>query len=306
MASIRYHLAMQPTARKTEHQLIATFTRAIEAAAVRPPGLVMGVGDDAAVLRPEARKDMVVTKDVQVEGRHFERGWLSGRELGWRLVAVNLSDLAAMGGAARYALLSRAGFRRSHNFAYRPACTGCAACVPVRVPVRDFAPGASLRRVERRNADLRAEHLPARATAEQYALFARYIGSRHGDGEMADMTYDDYLGMIEESGLDTRLAVFRDGDGQLQAACLLDRLGDGASAVYSYFTPKAAQRSLGTYMVLWLIQTLREQRLPYLYLGYWIASSRKMAYKVRFRPVELLTAEGWKRYGPGEGPQETP
>ncbi|HMB77985.1 MAG TPA: arginyltransferase [Kiloniellaceae bacterium] len=217
-----------------------------------------------------------------------------------------LTQLSAQDAADRYDALSQAGFRRSHNFAYRPACRQCNACIAVRVPVAAFRPSDSLKRVMRRNADLTGSFAEARGSAEHYDLFTRYIEARHGDGEMADMTYDDYLGMIEESGLDTRLAVFRDGDGQLQAACLLDRLGDGASAVYSYFTPKAAQRSLGTYMVLWLIQTLREQRLPYLYLGYWIASSRKMAYKVRFRPVELLTAEGWKRYGPGEGPQETP
>jgi thiamine-monophosphate kinase len=97
---------MQPQARRTEHQLIATFAKAIDAAGVRPPGVVVGVGDDAAVLRPESRRDTIVTNDVQVEGRHFERNWLSGRDLGWRLAAVNLSDIAAMGGEPRHALLS--------------------------------------------------------------------------------------------------------------------------------------------------------------------------------------------------------
>lgn len=91
---------------KTEHELIEAFARIIEAVGVQPPGLVLGVGDDTAVVRPETGKDTLITKDVQVEGRHFERRWLSGRELGWRLAAVNLSDIAAMGGEARYALLS--------------------------------------------------------------------------------------------------------------------------------------------------------------------------------------------------------
>jgi thiamine-monophosphate kinase len=97
---------MQQPTRKPEHDLIATFARAIEAAGVRPPGLVLGVGDDTAVVRAEPRRDTLITKDVQVEGRHFERHWLTGRELGWRLAAVNLSDIAAMGGEPRFALLS--------------------------------------------------------------------------------------------------------------------------------------------------------------------------------------------------------
>ena len=213
-----------------------------------------------------------------------------------------LTQISGEDASERYDELSRAGFRRSHSFAYRPACQDCAACVPVRVPVEAFRPSGSLKRIARRNADLKVRFTEARGTPEHFALFASYINARHGDGEMAEMTYDDYLGMVEESGLETAIAEFRDAEGQLLAACLLDWLGDGASAVYSFFAPEASDRSLGNYMVLWLIDVLAERGLPYLYLGYWIAASRKMAYKVRFRPIELLTAEGWQRYGPGEGP----
>jgi thiamine-monophosphate kinase len=92
--------------RKSEHELISAFARIIARAGVNPRGLVHGVGDDTAVVRTEPAKDTLVTKDVMVEGRHFERSWFTGRELGWRLAAVNLSDIAAMGGDPRYALLS--------------------------------------------------------------------------------------------------------------------------------------------------------------------------------------------------------
>ncbi len=90
----------------TETELIQKFTRSIETAGVHPGGLVLGVGDDAAVFNGPRGEDFVVTQDVQVEGRHFYRKWFSGRELGWRLAAVNLSDIAAMGAAPRYALFS--------------------------------------------------------------------------------------------------------------------------------------------------------------------------------------------------------
>lgn len=195
---------------------------------------------------------------------------------------------------ALYSRLSRAGFRRSHNYAYRPACSRCTACLPIRVRVADFRPTGSLKRVQRANGHLRAEDRPPQATGEQYRLFAAYLQSRHGDGQMAGMTYDDYRAMVSETCLDTRVTEFREADGRLVAACLSDWLEDGPSAVYSFFDAEAARRSIGTYMVLWLIQAARLRGLPYVYLGYWIADSPKMAYKSRFQPAEVLGPEGWR------------
>ncbi len=195
---------------------------------------------------------------------------------------------------AFYSLLSRAGFRRSHQFAYRPACTGCAACVPVRVRAAEFEASASLKRVARTNRNLAATERLAEPTDEQYALFNRYIQARHGDGEMADMTELDYGGMVRHSRVETRMAEYRDAGGKLVAACLFDRLEDGLSAVYSFFEPELDGRSLGNHMVLWLIETARAEALPYVYLGYWIAQAPKMSYKARFRPLEALGDTGWK------------
>ena len=131
------------------------------------------------------------------------------------------------------------------------------------------------------------------ATPEQYALFARYLSARHADGEMAGMTYADYVAMVEDSPLNTLIAEYRDRAGKLIGACLVDRLHDGLSAVYSFFEPSQSERSLGTYMIQRLIERTRAAGLPYLYLGYWISGSRKMAYKANFRPLEGLTSRGW-------------
>ena len=211
-----------------------------------------------------------------------------------RLETKLLTEISGARATSDYDALSVAGFRRSHRFAYRPACANCNACVPVRVVVAGFAPGKSLRRIQRANADLSAELLPAQATDEQFALFRRYIASRHSDGEMAGMAKQEYFSMVESSDVDTRVAEFRDPDGRLIAVCLLDWLSGGPSAVYSFFEPGEARRSLGTYVVLWLIEAAQRHGAGHVYLGYWIDESRKMAYKTRFQPLEGFAAGGWQ------------
>lgn len=203
------------------------------------------------------------------------------------------TELSGPDADAIYSALVRNGFRRSHRIVYRPDCSMCQACTPVRVRVREFEPSRSQARVWRRNRDLVASERPARATREQYRLFRNYVSGRHGDGEMAAMGIEDYCGMIDDTPVDTRLVEFRDTEGALRAACLVDRVEDGLSAVYSFFDVGAESQSLGTYMVMWVIEHARALDLPYAYLGYWIGESRKMAYKARFQPLEALGPDGW-------------
>ncbi len=204
-----------------------------------------------------------------------------------------VTDLSGPMAADLYERLSRAGFRRSHGLAYRPACPGCRACVPVRIDAANFEWTKSFKRTWRANDDLVADDIGALATVEQFRLFSRYQQSRHGGGEMATMTFADYRMMVEETPVETRIVEFRDGDGDLIGAMLVDQMEDSLSAVYSIFDPNQPQRSLGTFMVLWLLERATEIGLPYVYLGYWIGESGKMAYKSRFRPLESLGPEGW-------------
>ena len=190
--------------------------------------------------------------------------------------------------------LSRAGFRRSHNIAYAPVCPSCQACVPIRIPVTSFQPGRTLRRIAKSNAMLEGFEVPPRATAEQFQLFQRYQQSRHGEGDMATMSFYDYRAMVEDTPIETFIVEFRDPDDRLMGACLTDKLGDGLSAVYSFFAPGLEKRSLGTYTILWLIERAQASGVPFVYLGYWVPESRKMAYKSRFRPSEILIGGTWR------------
>jgi arginine-tRNA-protein transferase len=202
-------------------------------------------------------------------------------------------------------ILTQGGFRRSQTIAYRPACESCRACVSVRVVVDDFRPSGNMRRVLKTNRDLIGTLVPNRPSSDQYSLFRRYLDDRHTDGGMVDMTVLDYSMMVEDSHVETRIIEYRRrgpdsgingrGRGRLLAVSLTDVLSDGLSMVYSFFEPDAADRSLGTFMILDHIEQARRMGLPYLYLGYWVEGSRKMDYKARFRPHERLMPQGWAR-----------
>ena len=189
--------------------------------------------------------------------------------------------------------LSQGGFRRSHHIIYKPACSGCNACIPVRIPVDRFRPGKSWRRIINRNDDLVATDVGARITEEQFDLFQRYTARRHGEGEMAKMSRRDYAAMVLSSPVDTVMVEFRYPNGDLIAGCLMDRLAGGLSAVYSFFDPAEERRSLGSYVILWMIEEAKRLELDHVYLGYWVAGSPKMNYKARFRPFESFGPGGW-------------
>jgi leucyl-tRNA---protein transferase len=165
----------------------------------------------------------------------------------------------------------------------------------VRIAVDEFVHSRSTRRVRNANRTLSGRLVTARATPEQYQLFTAYQRSRHRDSDMATMTYADYRSMVEDTPLRTVLAEFRDAAGALVATSLLDRLDDGVSAVYSFYDPTLDKCSLGTWSILWLVEECHRQGLPYVYLGYWIDESPKMAYKSRFPAIQRLSTTGWVR-----------
>lgn len=208
-----------------------------------------------------------------------------------------MTELTGPDSEALHDRLSRAGFRRSHNIAYSPVCPGCRACVPIRVRAADFAPNRTQRKIIARNADLDVRAVPARATAEQFALFQHYQQMRHPGGDMAAMGFYDYRAMVEDTPITTGLVEFRDGQGKLLGACLTDWLSDGLSAVYSFFAPEEDRRSLGAYAVMWLLAEAVRAGLPCVYLGYWVAQSRKMAYKASYKPAEVLVHGQWRPFG---------
>jgi arginine-tRNA-protein transferase len=158
--------------------------------------------------------------------------------------------------------------------------------------VADFQPRRSQRRAWQKNRDVRVIKCVSSIRQEHFSLYQRYLVTRHRGGGMDDSTYQQYIDFLSSAWCETDFWEFRLAE-KLLAVVVLDRLEDGLSAVYTFFDPDYAQRSLGVFTILWSIQETRRQGLDWLYLGYWIASSPKMRYKSEYQPQEHFQHGRW-------------
>ena len=202
--------------------------------------------------------------------------------------------------------LGRIGFRRSQTVSYRPSCIDCNACVSVRIVAGEFEASTTQLRPVKRNSDLVASECRPWATAEQFELLQKYLESRHPGGGMAAMEETDYADMVEHTPVSSFVIEYREPEtgenpGRLVGACLTDFQGDGLSMIYSFFDPEhEARAGLGNYIILDHIRRAAQMGLPYVYLGYWVEGSPRMQYKIRYRPIERLSRDGWERVGKDE------
>jgi arginine-tRNA-protein transferase len=191
---------------------------------------------------------------------------------------------------AKYETLLERGFRRSGSMVYRPVCRSCRECQALRVLTAEFRPDRSMRRCWKTNQDLEVRIGKPEYTPQKGQLYRRYLEMRHEreapEGPQ-EFLYDSPVSSSE-------ICFYRRN--QLISVAIVDQVPSGLSAVYTYFDPDHSARGLGTFAVLWELDYCRRQALPHLYLGYYVRDCRKMNYKNRFQPFEILSPTGaWCR-----------
>ncbi len=193
-----------------------------------------------------------------------------------------------------YDQLAQEGFRRNGPMIYRPHCANCQQCQSLRIDVKNFVPNRSQTRCLRRNQRLRLTIKPFHFDETHYQLFLRYLKSRHIDGTMSQMDRTEYTEFLATSWSRTQIWQWLDDHSVLRIIAIVDELKDGLSAVYTFFDPDFAHEGLGNFAILQQITEVHRRGLPWLYLGYWIRESEKMAYKSRFHPHQLFVVNhGW-------------
>jgi leucyl-tRNA---protein transferase len=197
-----------------------------------------------------------------------------------------------------YSGLIQQGFRRSGKFAYRPHCENCSACIPVRVILNEFAPTRSQKRAYKQHTGLIARIMPLNYSETHFELYSSYQALRHMDEGLSNQTEtkddtEQYRQFLCQSNVESLMVEFKDANNQVKIVSVIDVVSDGVSAVYTFYDALETKASYGTYSIMWLAEWTKNLGLPYLYLGYWISESQKMAYKQQFKPQEKLVEGEW-------------
>lgn len=194
----------------------------------------------------------------------------------------------------QYELLLNAGFRRSGEQIYRPHCSLCKACQSIRIPVEQFLPSKSQKRISNRNKDIKVLYSD-KDKPEYFAIYQKYIDQRHADGSMYPASVEQYQNFISSIWMTPLFLEFYLAD-KLIAVAVTDNMKNSLSALYTFFQPKYDNRSLGTFAILQQISHAKAIGKTYLYLGYQIDQCQKMNYKSKFMPHQRFFEHKWQLF----------
>jgi arginine-tRNA-protein transferase len=203
-------------------------------------------------------------------------------------------EVVAEATPAEYLERLQQGWRRFGHQLFKAACAGCSACQSLRVPVAAFRPDRSQRRAAAANADTRLVVGGPSVTGEKLDLYDAFHAFQAGHKGWPDNGPKDaveYAESFVENPFPTEEWRYYRGD-RLTGVGYVDHLPGALSAIYFYSDPAERGRSPGTFNVLSVLRRAAELGYPYVYLGYYVAACRSLEYKGRFRPNEVLAADG--------------
>ena len=189
--------------------------------------------------------------------------------------------------------LAETGFRRVENWAYKPICTDCNKCIPLRVICKSFKPNQNQKRCYSQK--LIRNILPCQSNKQHYDLFKKYQKQRHENGLMSKMSWANYSNMINLTPINSMIFEYKSLKGNILGVMLIDIQRDGLSAVYSFYDTTDKKLSIGKYMIIDTINFVKDNKLNYLYLGYFIKENHKMNYKNQFHPYEIYINGKWSK-----------
>lgn len=192
-----------------------------------------------------------------------------------------------------------AGWRKFGPLLFRPVCTTCAECRPIRIPTERFQADRSQKRSLLRNADLRIELARPALDDQRLQLFRAYHASQAARKGWPDepSSAKEYSFQFVRNPIEAVELSVWEGE-RLAAVVINDVTPNILSAVYHYYDPDSAGRGLGTFAILKTLELARQMKKPFCYLGYFVAGSASMAYKAKFRPAEILGTDGvWRETG---------
>lgn len=221
-------------------------------------------------------------------------GYLPDRN--WSLTYEIVAQLTP----AEYEERLKAGWRRFGFSLFKPTCPACQMCQSIRVPVNTFKPDRSQKRAMRANdGELKLVIGLPSVTDEKLDLYDRFHHSqseRIGWPEHGGKDAADYAESFVDNPIITQEWSYYLGE-KLVGVGYVDCVPEGLSAIYFFYDPDECHRSLGTFNVLSVIRAAKQWKLPHVYLGYFVEGCRSLEYKARFRPNEVLSANGeWRAF----------
>jgi len=196
-----------------------------------------------------------------------------------------------------FSLLIENGYRHFGRFFFRPCCTDCHACIPIRIPTADYRFPRSARRLFSRNADLIVDVVLPEPSPEAFALYVshkqRFADAPAGEG-VPD--YERFTQSFFHPFPFSFVLRIRDGE-KLICISHFDLTQRVLSDVYCYYDLDYLSRSLGRFAIYHLIRFAQERGIPYVYLGFYLHGHPHMGYKRDIRPSQILLTEGaWTEF----------